>query len=155
VLAILPETSPRIAALTAGLTRTQLHTAPEPGAWSVNDVLAHLRACHDVFGGNILKILAEDTPTLKGVSPRAWIRKTNYPGLEFRASFDAFSKQRAQLLTVLEPLPPAGWARTASVTGMLGETYQRTPLYYASWMAGHERPHLEQIQRIITASSAA
>ncbi len=52
-----------------GLTPVQLHTAPEPGSWSVNDVLAHLRACHDVFGGNILRIVAEDTPTFKGGTP--------------------------------------------------------------------------------------
>jgi DinB superfamily len=134
-----------------GLTPVQLHTAPEPGSWSVNDVLAHLRACHDVFGGNILRIVAEDTPTFKGVTPRALIRRTNYPEWEFRTSFEAFARQRAELLAVLEPLPPDGWARIARVTGMLGETYERSVLYYAARMARHEWPHLRQIGRIVTA----
>ncbi len=150
VMAILPETPPRIAALTEGLTPAQLHTATAPDSWSVNDVLAHLRACHDVFGGNILRILAEEAPTLKGINPRAWIKKTNYPELDFRPSFEAFVRQRADLLAVLEALPPEGWVRIAKVTGMLGETYDRTVLYYAAWMARHERPHLKHIQRIIS-----
>ena len=56
IMAILPETSPRISVLTDGLTPAQLHTPPEPDAWSINDVLAHLRACHDVLGGSVLRI---------------------------------------------------------------------------------------------------
>jgi hypothetical protein len=39
----------------------------------VNDVLAHLRACHDVFGGNLLRILAEDTSRGKtGFAAGGW-----------------------------------------------------------------------------------
>jgi hypothetical protein len=151
IMAILPETPGRMAALTHGLTSEQLHRAPEPGGWSVNDVLAHLRACHDVFGGYILRIMTEDTPTWKGMNPRAWIKQTDYPDWEYRPAFEAFAKQRADLLAVLEPLPPEAWARTATVVGMLGETYDRTARYYGDWMAGHERAHLKSFPRIIAA----
>ena len=109
IMAILPETPRRIAALTEGLTPAELRTSPEPGAWSINDVLAHLRACHDVLGGYMLRILAEDTPTWKGMNPRTWMKKTDYPDWEFAPAFEAFRKQRAELLAVLEPLPPDAW----------------------------------------------
>jgi hypothetical protein len=152
IMAILPETSRRIAALTEGLTPSQLHASPEPDAWSVNDVLAHLRACHDVLGGNTLRILREDTPTWKGMSPRAWMKKTDYQEWAFEPAFEAFKKQRAELLGVLEePLLPQDWARTAKVIGMLGETYEYSALYYADWLAGHERAHWKHIGRIIAA----
>jgi DinB family protein len=151
IMAILPETPRRMTALSNGLTSEELHRAPEPGSWSVNDVLAHLRACHDVFGSYILRIIAKDTPTWKGMNPRAWIKRTDYPDWEFRPALEAFAKQRADLLTVLEPLPPAAWARTAIVVGMLGETYERTVRYYGDWMAGHERAHLKSLPRIIAA----
>jgi hypothetical protein len=151
IMAILPETPSRVAALTEGMTSAQLHTAPEPGSWSVNDVLAHLRACHDVLGGNVLRILAEDTPTWKGMSPRAWLKKTDYPQWEFGPAFAAFAKQRAELLAVLVPLAPEAWERTAKVIGMIGETYDYSALYYAAWMAGHERAHLKSLPRIIAA----
>jgi hypothetical protein len=48
ILALLTETPPRIAALTASLAAAQLHAAPGQGEWSANEVLAHLRACADM-----------------------------------------------------------------------------------------------------------
>jgi hypothetical protein len=149
IMAILPETPRRIGSLTEGLTAAQLRASPEPDAWSVNDVLAHLRACHDVLGGNILRIVAEEAPAWKGMSPRAWIKNTDYPGWEFAPAFAAFEAQRAELLDVLEPLPMATWSRTATVTGMLGETRLYSARYYGSWMAAHERAHWKHIAQII------
>jgi hypothetical protein len=151
IMAILPETPQRIAALTKGLTPARLRTAPEADAWSVNDVLAHLRACHDVLGGNMLRILAEDHPAWKGLNPRAWMKRTDYPEWQFAPAFEAFKKQRAELLAVLEPLPPDAWERTATVTGMIGETYERSARYYGDWLAGHERTHWRHIERIVAA----
>ncbi len=131
-MAILPETPARIAAITERLTPVQRHAAPELDSWSVNDVLAHLRACHDVLGGNVLRNLAEDHPAWKGMNPRAWLKKTDYPTWEFQPAFEAFSRQRAELLAVVEPLSPEDWDRTATVTGMLGETYEYSAHYYGS-----------------------
>jgi hypothetical protein len=155
IMAILPETPRRISEMTTGLTPGQLHTAPEVDAWSVNDVLAHLRACHDVLGGSVLRILAEDHPTWKGMSPRAWIKKTDYREWDFAPAFEAFTTQRAGLLAVIEPLPPDAWERTATVTGMVGETYERSARYFADWMAGHERVHWKHIARIVAAVKTA
>ena len=115
-MAILPETPRRIAAVTDGLTPTELRAAPGPDAWSINDVLAHLRACHDVLGGSILRIVAEDAPTWRRLSPRTWIGKTNYPEWEFAPAFTAFREQRTGLLKILEPLSREGWDRIAMVT---------------------------------------
>jgi len=81
ILTILAETPPRIAVLTAGLVPAPLHTAPSRNGWSANDVLAHLRARNDVWGNYMLAIIAEDRPTLRGVNPRAWIKKTDCPAL--------------------------------------------------------------------------
>ena len=154
IMAILPETPRQIAALTKGLTPTMLRASPEPDAWSVNDVLAHLRACHDVLGGNVLRILAEDHPSWKGMNPRAWMKKTDYPEWEFAPAFKAFKTQRAELLAVLVTLPRDDWERTATVTGMLGETYERSALYYGDWLAGHERVHWKHIAGIVAVVQA-
>jgi hypothetical protein len=155
IMAILPETPRRIAALTEGMTTVLLRSSPEPGAWSVNDVLAHLRACHDVLGGNVLRILAEERPAWKGMSPRAWIRKTDYPDWEFAPAFEEFKRQRAELLEVLEPLPAGAWSRTATVTGMLGEAHEYSARYYGSWLAAHERAHWKHIGQIVAATTEA
>jgi hypothetical protein len=113
VLSLLAETPLRIAALTAGLAPAQLHTAPALDKWSANDVLAHLRACADIWGNCMKTMIAEDRPTLRAVNPRSWINETNYLELEFRPSLRAFARQRADLLAVLDPLPRKGWSRVA------------------------------------------
>jgi DinB superfamily len=82
---ILRETPPRLVKLTAGLEQAQLGTAPGDGEWSANEVLAHLRACNEVWGGYyIMTILAEDKPTIKARNPRTWIKKTDYLEQDFR-----------------------------------------------------------------------
>lgn len=148
VLALLAITPPRLAVLTAGLTPAQLRTTPNPDEWSANEVLAHLRACADVWGNCIATMLAEDTPTLRAVNPRTWIQRTDYLERDFQPSLDPFAVQRADLLAVLQPLPPEGWTRAATVTGA-GKPLTRTVLFYAQWLASHERPHIKQVERIV------
>jgi hypothetical protein len=150
VLALLAAGPQRLAALTGGLAPAQLQTRPGPDEWSLNDTLAHLRACGDMWGGYIRKILAEDHPTFKAVNPTNWIRQTNYPGLQFRPSLRAFTRQRAELLTVLQPLPAKAWARSALVTGA-GRPRERTVYSYAQWLANHEQSHLRHIGRVVHA----
>jgi hypothetical protein len=143
----------RIAALTADLTPAQLRAIPTNGEWSANDALAHLRSCADMWGDCIAAILAEDTPTLRAINPRTWIEQTDYPELEFRPSFHAFTTQRTNLLAVLQSLAPEDWSRAAIVKGA-GKALNRTVFFYAQWLATHERSHLKQIQRIVSAIQA-
>ena len=147
-LTILAATPSRLADLTGGLSSVQLRTPPGPGEWSARDVLAHLRACADMWGKYIAVILSEDRPTFKAVNPTTWIKKTNYLEQEFRPSLQAFTAQRAELLAVLKPLASKAWSRTATVTGA-GKPRERTVRSYAMWLANHERTHLKQIERIV------
>lgn len=147
MLAVAP---PRLGEVTAGLTPMQLRAAPAPDEWSANDVLAHMRACADMWGGCIVAMLAEDHPTLRAVNPRSWIKKTDYLALDFQPSLRAYATQRAELLALLEPLPSEGWSRAATVTGA-GAVLERSVHFYAQWLARHERPHLKQIERIANA----
>lgn len=147
ILTMLAAGPRRIAESTARLTPAQLKTGPAPDQWSANEVLAHLRACADVWGGAIETILAENKPTIRAVNPRTWIEETNYRDLNFTLSLNAFTAQRAALVARLEPLSRRGWLRSATVTGA-GKTLERSVLFYAQWLATHERPHLKQIQRI-------
>lgn len=149
VLTLLAATPLRLTALTVDLEPAPLRTAPGPEEWSANEVLAHLRACADMWGDCIVAILAEDRPTLRAVNPRTWIKQTDYLDLDFQPSLRAFASQRADLLALLEPLPRENWSRAAIVTGA-GNVLERTVLSYAQWLAGHERPHVKQIERIIS-----
>jgi hypothetical protein len=148
VLVQLTEQPKTIAAITADLPRARLHRSATRGEWSVNDALAHLRSCADMWGKYIATIIAEDKPTIRAMNPTTWIKSTNYPELEFAPSFRAFTRQRAELLVLLRPLPKTGWSRSATVTGA-GRPRERTVLEYARWLANHERSHVKHIERIV------
>jgi hypothetical protein len=150
ILTMLAAAPSHFADLTAGLSPALLLAPPEPGEWSARDVVAHLRACADMWGKYITVILSEDRPTIKAVNPTTWIKKTNYREQEFLPSLQAFSAQRAELLALLKPLAPEAWTRLAIVTGA-GKPRERTVYTYALWLANHERSHFKQIERIVNA----
>jgi len=93
-------------------------------------------------------MLNQESPKLRYVSPRTWIRKTDYPNQGFHDSFRAFSQQRSDLLRVLKSLPPEGWARGATFTGTVTGRKQ-TVFSYALRLADHETLHLGQIERVL------
>ena len=147
ILSLLQEGPRRIAAATGGVAPERLQARPSPEEWSANEVLAHLRACADVWGGCMYRIAAEDRPTIRAINPRTWMMKTDYPELEFRASLQAFTQQREELLAFLEGLAEASWNRSATVIGA-GRALERTMQFYAQWLAQHERAHVKEIERI-------
>jgi len=149
IVEVLESTPRRIVSVTLVLSDKDLTWKPSPDSWSVNDVIAHLRACADVWGDSILKILKEDNPTFRYVSPRAWIRKTSYANSDFQASLLAFRRQREDLLKILQPLDRDGWLRRATVKAT--KLREETVLSYARRLAGHEAGHCEQIDRILHA----
>ncbi len=148
-VALLRENAFRLAALTDGLPLERLHTASQPNEWSANDVLAHIRACCDVWGGNIARILADEHPTFAGMNPRTWMKKTDYPEWPFEVAFSAFLAPREEQLSTLDALAPDDWERTATVTSY-GQANERTVRSYASQLAKHERAHVQQIERVLT-----
>lgn len=149
ILPLLQEAPPRIAALTTGLKPAQLKTPPTPDEWSANDILAYLRACSDVWGGCIARILSEDKPAFRHVSPRSWMRKMNYLELEFQSSLHAFTAQRNDLLQVLGALKPKHWSRTAQVSRS-GKVVEQSVQFYAESPANHEGVHLIQLGQIVS-----
>jgi hypothetical protein len=143
---VIRTTVSKLEELTRGVSESRLDAVTDYG-WSVNDQMAHLRSCQDVLGGNMLRIVREDRPAWKGTAPTA--RQKEYFGSEFAPAFAAFRSLRAEILEVLEPLPPEAWERTAIVSAPPGKVYENSVLYYGDWMARHERSHLRHIARIL------
>jgi hypothetical protein len=145
---ILRTTVPRLEELTKAAPDVHLYAVTDYG-WSVNDQLAHLRACHDVLGGAMLRIVREHHPAWRAKAPAARLKESDYPEWKFGPAFEAFRTQRAELLSVLEPLPAEAWQRTATVSAPPNVVYEYSVLYYGDWMATHERGHLRHMARIL------
>ena len=85
---------------------------------------------------------------MRYVSPRTWIKKTNYADLEFGVSFRAYANQRKDLLKVLRTLSHDDWLRGASVK-VAKKRREETVLSYSQRTALHEAGHCEQIERTL------
>ena len=148
ILGQLAATPEQIALLVESLDREMTTAAPDENAWSANDVLAHLRACADVWGDSIATMLAGDQPRIKAINPRSLFDRTGYRELTFAESLQAFAHQRVELLGTLNALPESGWAASAVFYGM-GSPVERSVLSQSERMVLHERAHIDQIRRAI------
>lgn len=145
---ILEKTPDRMTAASDKLTVAQLQGRPGSDEWSINDILAHLRACMDVWGKDIRTMLTEDNPRWRHLSPRTWLRKTNYPQLPFHESLATFVQERQELLELLRNLAIDDWSRSAMVKQGDKER-QQTVFSRVRQMAMHEEGHWAQIEAIL------
>ncbi len=137
----------RIIQASAGVDDARLHWRPDAKSWSANDILAHVRACTDVWGKSVHRILTEENGSQTHISPRTWMRKTNYLDLDYHVSLQTFVQQRQDFLELLEPLTPTDWARSASVNG------RKEPITVfgrVQGMALHESEHCTQLEMLLT-----
>jgi hypothetical protein len=143
----LAETAARVEEVGRRLSAEQLMTSAEPGGWSPNEILWHIRATADVHGEHIRRILDEDQPRWRHVSPRARMKKARYDQLPFAESFAAFAQQRAELVALLEDVEPGAWERVALVFVPYYKSEWRLTLHKLVWgMVDHEHGHCAQMK---------
>lgn len=139
----------RIANITRGMDEAVLQVRRDGKTWSINDILAHLRSCADVWGQTIESMLSETNPTLPEVHPHQWLRGTNYRELGFRKSWVEYSQQRERLLETLKELSIDDWSRAGSIAGRM-----HTVFFQVRRMAKHENGHCEQIEELLNSGGA-
>jgi hypothetical protein len=103
-----------------------------------------LRASADVRGKSIHIMLTQDHPTLRYISPRSYIKKTNYLELAFPESFQAYKKQRNELLNTLKQISIEDWSRSAII-----KDRPETVFSYTLYLTQHETAHCEQIEELL------
>lgn len=147
IMAQLASTPSELERKTTGLSDDQLRMRPDENTWSIAEIIAHLRACADMWGDRrILTMVVKDRPTIKTISPITWLKGTNYRAVDVTESLQAFAVQRTKLLYALESLSPNGWTRSATITGA-GKPFEVTIHIEGDAIARHERQHIRQIAR--------
>jgi hypothetical protein len=89
-------------------------------------------------------MLTLDRPVLRYVSPRSFLKKTDYLELTFASSFPAYESQRAALLRRLDGLPVDAWSRSATIRDRT-----ETVATYVHYLTSHETVHCEQIEALV------
>ena len=144
VLSILNETPGRLSNLIMAFDDRHLYSPPGVKTWSVSEILAHMRACADIWTFSIYAMLTEKEPILPDINERKWAKVMAYARLPIIISLQAFTFQREGLLRVLKPLPKEGWEH-----GSLIMERKHTVFTQARRMAYHEQDHLEQIEDLL------
>jgi hypothetical protein len=80
---IISETPGRIGVLVKGWEEDRLQYRADARSWSVNDILAHLRSCADLWTHSMYAMLAENEPSFSDISERKWANVTRYAKLPF------------------------------------------------------------------------
>jgi DinB superfamily len=143
-LAALREAPDRIAASTAIADAATLHRRTPDEPWSVNDIVAHLRAAADVRVRFVDAMATGDHATMRYQSPRSELRKTDYPDRPFAENLAALRVERAAFVDRLDRWPAQGWSR-----GSLIRDRPETVESYVRALTEHEAAHLEQIAALV------
>ena len=116
----LQQAAPRkLAALTKGLNKKRLTRRPEPGKWSIAEILAHLADAELVVGYRLRLILASNGTPIQAFDQDAWADTFNYSRRDPKTSLETFrapAREQPAALEfrapgIVEELRPAPGAR--------------------------------------------
>lgn len=148
MLAVLRSTPAALEILIRDLPHEKWGVRPEPGEWALNEVLCHLR---DVEGEvnlpRVKKVLQETNPFLPGMDTDPWAEERAYIAQSCPQALFRFLSARMELLDLLESASPQDWQRTAR-HAIFGPT---SLMEIISIIAGHDRIHIHQVDKILTA----
>jgi uncharacterized damage-inducible protein DinB len=143
-LAILSSTEARLREAIRGLSTEQLARPEAPGTWSINHVLRHLADSEVVWGWRLRMVLAHDRPAITGYDQDLWADRLKYGEANPEESIAEFAVLRGGNLRLLRQSTPEDMKRY----GVHSERGEESVAHMMKLYAGHDRLHLNQIERI-------
>jgi len=138
------ETPKKLEKLIKPLSRKQLTQRPEPGKWSVAEILAHLADTELVGGWRMRLILGNNGVSLQPFDQDVWAETLGYSRRDPKVSLETFRVLRETNLAMLKSLPKNLWGNY----GMHQERGKETIAHIVRMFAGHDLNHLAQIENI-------
>ena len=117
---------------------------PEPGKWSIAEILAHLADAELVVGYRLRLILASNGTSIQAFDQDAWADTFSYNRRDPKISLETFRALRENNLRLLSSVPRGLWKNY----GQHQERGQERVDHIVRMMAGHDLNHMLQIERI-------
>ena len=143
---ILAATPAALASVADAIGAMRISVAPAPGKWTPAEILCHLADCEVAFGFRLRQTLAQDHHILQPFDQDRWA--SIYPSITAQQALVAFTAMREWNLILIRNAPPA--AATKPVTHP--ERGAMTFSTILETMAGHDINHIQQLQKLATAS---
>jgi hypothetical protein len=138
-------TAGKLRKLTQRLTPKQLRWQPEPGKWSIVEIVAHLADVEIVASWRMRSIIGSDGITIQPFDQDVWASTFMYSKKDVKKSLELFRMLRENNLEMLKALPPQAWEKH----GMHLERGKETIAHLARMFAGHDTNHVLQVERIV------
>jgi hypothetical protein len=138
------ETPKKLQKLIKPLNKKQLSRRPEPGKWSIAEILAHLADAELVGGWRMRLILGSNGVSIQPFDQDVWAETLGYSRRDAKASLETFRVLREANLAMLKSLPKNLWENY----GMHQERGKETITHIVRMFAGHDLNHLAQVERI-------
>ena len=122
-----------------------VYRQPEPGEWSVGQVIAHLADAEIMMSARYRWIVAHDEPDLIGYDQDLWVERLHDDTEDVLASIEVFDVLRKANLSLWDRSGPEQRARA----GIHSERGRESFDLSFRMIAGHDRLHLGQIRRAL------
>lgn len=121
---------------------------PIPDQWSIMEILCHMRDVDaDVNLPRFQNLATAVNPFIPGVDSDRWAIERNYNTQDESTVYDTLCKSRAELLAILTGYTSEDWQQTVRHS-IFGST---TRLELASFIAMHDRTHIQQLHKTLAA----
>jgi len=126
------------------------HWRPEPGKWSVHEIVVHCADSETNAALRIRYLLAESDPLIVGYDQDAWARLLDYHSQPLEESLLTAAAARERTAPLLRRMTEADWAKA-------GRHTESGPYTTEDWLriyATHLEGHAQQIERNVRAWKA-
>jgi DinB superfamily len=120
-----------------------------PGKWTAREIVCHLADCEVVFAVRLRQTLAEDHHVIQPFDQDEWARM--YAAYSASAALDAFKATRAWNVALIGATPAAAFSKPVTHPERGDMTFR----VLVETMAGHDINHLQQLDKIASASATA
>ena len=127
-----------------GLTPAQLKWRPQPGKWSIAEIVAHLADTEIVASWRMRSVIGENGITIQPFDQDAWASAFDYQERDAKRSLEVFRILRENNLAMLKEISPATWENY----GMHLERGKESIGHLTQMFAGHDINHLLQVERL-------
>jgi hypothetical protein len=142
----LQQAAPRkFAALIKGRGKKQLTRRPEPGKWSIAEIMAHMADAELVIGYRLRLILASNGTPIQAFDQDAWAETFNYGTSDSKKALETFRALRESNLRLLSSVSSRLWKNY----GEHQERGRETVEHIVRLIAGHDLNHIKQVEKIL------
>lgn len=131
-----------VAVSITGAAGSEVDYVPEPGKWSIRQIVAHLADSEIVATMRVRQLIAEENPRLEAWDQNAWATNLDYARRKPSQSLETFRRIRGENYELLKDLPAAAFDRA----GQHSQRGQITLRQLLQLIAEHAENHAAQLR---------